>query len=319
MIKLLPCLFAGWLALAPTAAAAQTTTLVVPFAAGGPTDLIGRLLARELTTGLGQSVVVENVGGAGGTIGTARVAGARPDGTTVLLGNIGHATAPYLYARLPYRPDADFQPIGLVVDVPMTLVGRANIPAANVADLRAWATANRGRVTIAHAGVGASSQLCALLVMRAFGETFAQISYTGTARALSDVAGGHVDLLCDQVTNTAAQISAGRVRGYAVTSARRLPMLPDVPTMAEAGLGEAAVVVWHGLYAPAATPPDTVNRLSGALRAVLSSEGVIARLTDIGATPVDAADATPDALRRHLAAELARWKTVLEEAGVQPQ
>lgn len=312
-------LLAGLMALFAGAAHAQVTTLVVPFAAGGPTDLIGRLLARELGTVLGQTIVVENVGGAGGTIGTARVASARPDGNTILLGNIGHAIAPYLYAHLPYRSVEDFQPVGLVVDVPMTLVGRTGIPASNIGELRAWAAANRDRITIAHAGVGASSQLCALLVMRELGETFAQVSYTGTARALSDLVGGHIDLLCDQITNTAPQIADGKVRGFAITSAGRLPALPDMPTMREAGIAGAAVVVWHGLYLPAATPPAVVARYSEALQTVLRSEGVMARLTEIGAAPVSPADATPDALRSHLAAELARWKPVIEEAGVKPQ
>ena len=307
------------LLLSAQGASSQAVSLIVPFAAGGPTDLVGRLLAREMGEVLGQQIVVENVGGAGGTIGTARAAAARPDGNTFLLGNIGHAIAPYLNARLPYRPVEDFQPIGLVVDVPMTLVGKPGLPARTISELREWVAANRGRITIAHAGLGASSQLCALLVMRALGDNFTQVSYTGTARALSDVAGGHVDLLCDQVTNAAAQIGGGQVRGFFVSSGERLPVLPDVPTMREIGLADAAVVVWHGLYAPAATPPDMVARLSNALQAVLRSDSVRARLAEIGASPVPASDATPEALRDHLAAELVRWKIVIEEAGLRPQ
>jgi tripartite-type tricarboxylate transporter receptor subunit TctC len=313
-------LFASLILLAVTAVAAvaQPMVLVVPYAAGGPTDLIGRMLAREMGPILGRTIVVENVAGAGGTVGSARVARAAPDGNTLLLGNIGHATAPYLYAQLPYRAVESFEPVGLVVDVPMTLVGRPGLPAATLAELKPWLAANRGKVTIAHAGVGASSQLCALLVMKALGETFNQVAYSGTAQALNDVIGGHVDLLCDQATTTGTQIREGKVKAFGVTSGARIDALPAVPTLRESGFPEAEFAVWHGLYLPAGTAPETVETVSAALREALRVEAVSARLMELGAVPARTEAATPPALRAHLAAELARWQQVLEAAGVKP-
>lgn len=296
----------------------QPVVLVVPFAAGGPTDLIGRMLAREMAPLLGRTMVVENIGGAGGTIGTARVARAAPDGNTILLGNIGHATAPFLYARLPYRPIEDFAPVGLVVDVPMTVVGRPGLPADTIAGLRPWLAANRGKVTIAHAGVGASSQLCALLLMRALGENFNQVAYSGTAQALNDVIGGHVDLLCDQATTTGSQIREGKVRAFGVTSAARVEALPEVPTLREAGLENAQFNVWHGLYLPTGTPAAVVSRMSEVLREALNLEAVSVRLMELGAVPAKPTAATPEALRDHLAAELQRWQPVIEASGARP-
>jgi tripartite-type tricarboxylate transporter receptor subunit TctC len=302
----------------PVAAQNQPVVLVVPYAAGGPTDLIGRMLAREMGPLLGRQVIVENVGGAGGTIGSARVAKAAPDGQMILLGNIGHATAPFLYAKLPYRAVEDFEPVGLVVDVPMTLVGRPDLPARTIPELKTWLAANRGKVTIAHAGVGASSQLCALLVMRALGENLNQVAYSGTGPALNDVLGRHVDLLCDQATTTGAQVREGKVKAFAVTSPARVETLPEVPTLRESGLAEAEFAVWHGLYLPAGTPLEIVARVSTALREALKMEAVSVRLMELGATPARPEATTPAALRAHLATELARWQVVLEAAAVKP-
>jgi tripartite-type tricarboxylate transporter receptor subunit TctC len=302
----------------PVAAQGQPIVLVVPYAAGGPTDLIGRMLAREMGPLLGRQMIVENVAGAGGTVGSARVAKAPPDGQTILLGNIGHATAPWLYPRLPYRAVEDFEPVGLVVDVPMTLVGRPNLPASTLPELKAWLVANRGKVTIAHAGVGASSQLCALLVMRALGENLNQVAYGGTGPALNDVVGRHVDLLCDQATTTGAQVREGKVKAFAVTSPARVETMLNVPTLRESGLAEAEFSVWHGLYLPAGTPPDVVTRVSTALREALKMEAVSVRLMELGATPARPEATIPAALRGHLATELARWQMVFEAAGVKP-
>lgn len=298
---------------------AQQMVLVVPYAAGGPTDVVGRLIAREMSRILGQPIVVENVAGAGGTVGAARVAKAQPDGQTILLSNIGHATAPALYARLPFRAEEDFEPIGLVVDVPMTLIGRPNLPAETVADLKVWAADNRGRVTIAHAGTGASSQLCALLVMRAIGTEFVQVPYSGTAQALNDVLGRHVDLLCDQTSNTGGQIREGKVRVFGVTSPARIDTLPAVPTLREAGLPDAEVSVWHGLYAPRGTPAATLERLSEALKSALATEAVSGRFVELGGVPAKPEAATPAALKAHLAAEIQRWRQIIQAAGVKPQ
>ena len=290
-------------------------SLVVPFAAGGPTDLVGRLIAMEMSRKLGQQVVVENVAGAGGTTGAARVARAAPDGHTILLSNIGHASSATLYRRLPYQPVDDFAPIGLVVDVPMTLVGRPDIPVADAAGLADYVRANPGKVSIAHAGIGASSQLCSLLLMTALQQPIVSVPYTGTAAALNDVVGKRVDLLCDQTTNTTSQINAGAVKAFGLTTKERLSTLPAVPTLAETGLPGVEISVWHGLYAPKGTPPALVERLADALRMALMAPVVTTRFADLGGVAASPDAATPDALRTKLVGEITRWKPVIEAAG----
>lgn len=289
--------------------------LVVPFAAGGPTDLVGRLIAMEMSRKLGQQVVVENVGGAGGTTGAARVARAAPDGHTLLLSNIGHASSATLYRRLPYQPVDDFAPIGLVVDVPMTLVGRPDIPVDSASGLAAYVRANPGKVSIAHAGIGASSQLCSLLLMSALQQPIVSVPYTGTAAALNDVVGKRVDLLCDQTTNTTGQINGKAVKAFGLTTEARLETLPGVPTLAEAGLAGVEISVWHGLYAPKGTPPEQIEKLADALRTALATPVVTARFSDLGGVPAKADAATPTALRDKLTSEITRWKPVIEAAG----
>lgn len=307
---------AGWQReAAAQGAATRPIVLVVPFAAGGPTDLVGRLIAMEMSRKLGQQVVVENVGGAGGTTGAARVARAAPDGHTILLSNIGHASSATLYRRLPYQPVDDFAPIGLVVDVPMTLVGRPDIPVDSAAGLAAFVRANPGKVSIAHAGVGASSQLCSLLVMSALQQPIVSVPYTGTAAALNDVVGKRVDLLCDQTTNTTGQINGKAVKAFGLTTAARLETLPGVPTLAEAGLAGVEISVWHGLYAPKGTPPEQIEKLADALRTALATPVVTARFSDLGGVPANADAATPTALRDKLTSEITRWKPVIEAAG----
>jgi tripartite-type tricarboxylate transporter receptor subunit TctC len=303
-------------------ASAQTQTgstrpisLVVPFAAGGPTDLVGRLIAMEMSRKLGQQIVVENVAGAGGTTGAARVARAAPDGHTILLSNIGHASSATLYRRLPYQPVDDFAPIGLVVDVPMTLVGRPDIPVANAAGLADYVRANSGKLSIAHAGIGASSQLCSLLLMTALQQPIVSVPYTGTAAALNDVVGKRVDLLCDQTTNTTSQINAGAVKAFGLTTKERLATLPGLPTLTEAGLPGVEISVWHGLYAPVGTPPALVERLADALRMALMAPVVTTRFADLGGVAASPDAATPGALRNKLTSEITRWKPVIEAAG----
>ncbi len=290
-------------------------TLVVPFAAGGPTDLVGRLIALEMSRKLGQQIVVENVAGAGGTTGAARVARAAPDGHTILLSNIGHASSATLYRRLPYQPIDDFAPIGLVVDVPMTLVGRPDIPVENAAGLADYVRAHSGKISIAHAGIGASSQLCSLLLMSALQQPIVSVPYTGTAAALNDVVGKRVDLLCDQTTNTSSQINTGAVKAFGLTTKERLPTLPGVPTLAEAGLPGVEISVWHGLYAPNSTPSAIIERLADALRMALMAPVVTSRFADLGGVPADAAAASPAALKERLVNEIARWRPVIERAG----
>ena len=295
----------------------RPVTLVVPFAAGGPTDTLARLVAASMSGGLGQQVTVENVGGAGGTLGAARVAKAPPDGYTLLLHNISQATSDSLYRDLPYDPVAGFAPIGLIADVPMTIIGRKDFPASDLAGLVAHLKANPERVTMGNAGTGVSSHLCGMLLTSATGTSVTEVSYKGTAPALTDLLGGQIDLLCDQTTNTTGHIREGTVRAFAVTATERLATLPDLPTTAEAGVPDAAIAVWHGLYAPAGTPAAVIDRLAQALQAAVADPAVVTRLADLGAMPVPAEQATPAALQAHLAAEIAKWAPILQAAGVQ--
>lgn len=292
-------------------------TVVVPFAAGGPTDTLARLVAASMSGGLGQQVTIENVGGAGGTLGAARVAKAPPDGYTLLLHNISQATSDSLYRDLPYDPVAGFAPIGLIADVPMTIIGRKDFPASDLAGLVAHLKANPEGVTMGNAGTGVSSHLCGMLLTSATGTSVTEVSYKGTAPALTDLLGGQIDLLCDQTTNTTGQIREGTVRAFAVTATERLATLPDLPTIAEAGVPDAAIAVWHGLYAPAGTPAAVIDRLAQALQAAVVDPAVVTRLADLGAMPVPAERATPAALQAHLAAEIAKWAPILQAAGVQ--
>ena len=300
------------LALPASAQTSRPVTLVVPFAPGGPTDFVGRLVARKMSEQTGRSVVVENIGGAGAAIGTARVAKAQPDGNTLLLGNIGHAIAPSLSASLPFHPVDDFEPIGLVVDVPMVLVGRKGLPARNAQELAAYIRANPGKVSIGHAGVGVSSHVCSLLIESVLQVKLVSIPYKGTAPAMNDVLSGNLDLLCDQVTTAGAQIASGTVTPFGLTTKTRSPAMPDVPTLAEAGLPGVDIAVWHGLYAPKGTPQPVIAGLSQALRDVVTNGEVAMRLAELGAMPVAAEAATPQALREHLAREMARWAPIIK-------
>jgi tripartite-type tricarboxylate transporter receptor subunit TctC len=301
-------------------AAAQTypnrpITMVVPFAAGGPTDTVARLIGQSMTQTLGQQVVIENVGGAGGTLGAARVAKATADGYTVLLHHIGHATSATLYRKLPYDTIGDFEPIGLVTDVPMTIIAKKDLPPNNFQELVAFMKANRDKVSLANAGVGAASHLCGMLFQSAIQTVVTTVPYRGTGPAMNDLTGGHVDVMCDQTTNTTGQITAGAVKAYAVTAPARLATLPNLPTVGEAGMPQLEVAVWHGLYAPKGTPKPAIDRLTAALQAALQDATVKARFADLGTEPVALARATPDALRAHLTAEIDRWAPIIKAAG----
>ena len=293
----------------------RTITMVVPFAAGGPTDTVARLLAQSMGKTLRQQIIVENVGGAGGTIGAARVAKATPDGYTIFLHHIGQSTAPSLYRKLSYDPVGGFEPIGLVTDVPMTLVARKDFPAKDFREFLAYVKANKDKVTYANAGLGSASHLCGMLFMSAIGTDLTTVPYKGTGPAMNDLLGGQVDFMCDQTTNTTSQIKGGKIRAYAVTTKTRVASLPTLPTLNESGLPGFEVAVWHGMYAPKATPKPVVDKLSGALRAALKDPAVIKRFADLGTEPVAEARATPEALRTHLQSEIARWKPIITKAG----
>ncbi|MGO4638483.1 tripartite tricarboxylate transporter substrate-binding protein [Mesorhizobium sp. 2RAF45] len=293
----------------------RTITVVVPFAAGGPTDTVTRLVAEAMSKDLGQQVIVENVGGAGGTLGAGRVANADPDGYTLLLHHIGMATSATLYRKLAYDTLNAFEYVGLVTEVPMTIIGRKDLPPTDLKGLVDCANANKDSITVANAGIGAASHLCGMLFMSAIGTPLVTVPYKGTGPAMTDLLGGQVDIMCDQTTNTTKQIQGGTIKAYAVTSPERLDVLKDVPTTIEAGLPAVQVGIWHGLYAPKGTPAEITDRLSKSLQVALKDPNVIARFAELGTRPSSEADATPAALKAKLESEIARWKPIIEAAG----
>ena len=310
------------LLLAATAASAQTAyperpvTVLVPHAAGGPTDTVARLIAEAMSGTLGQQLVVENAGGAGSTLGTARAARAEPDGYTLLLNHVAQASSATLYRNLAYDPDGAFDGIGRITDVPMTIVARGDFPASSIAELIAYLRANQDRVTYAHAGVGSASHLCGMLFMAAIDVPLTSVAYKGTGPAMTDLLGGQVDVMCDQTTNTTNPIRSGKIKGYAVTTKERLAVLPDLPTLDESGLDGFEMTVWHGLYAPAGTPPAIIQALSAALQAAVQDPKVKERFADLGTVPVPPEQATPAAMDALLAAEIVKWRPIIAAAGV---
>jgi len=295
---------------------AKVITLIVPFAAGGPTDTVARLLAQPMGALLKQQVIIENVVGAGGTIAANRVAKAAPDGYTIFIHHIGHSTAPALYRKLPYNSLTDFEPIGMVNEVPMTLVAKKDFPPKDLKEMIAYIKANKDKVTLANAGLGAASHLCGMLFMTAVQTEFTTVPYEGTGPAMNDLLGGQVDFMCDQTTNTTSQIKAERVKVYGVTSKKRVASLPNVPTLDEAGLKGFEVSVWHALYAPKGTPAGVIEKLTQALQAGLKDPTVKQRHAELGAEVVTENRATPTALRAHLKAEIEKWGAIIKKAGV---
>ncbi|WP_442578204.1 tripartite tricarboxylate transporter substrate-binding protein [Mesorhizobium sp. ASY16-5R] len=293
----------------------RTITVVVPFAAGGPTDTVTRLVAEAMSKDLGQQIVVENVGGAGGTLGAGRVASADPDGYMLLLHHIGMATAATLYRKLAYDTLNAFDYVGLVTEVPMTIVARKDFEPADLKGLVEYAKANADKVTVANAGIGAASHLCGMLFMSAIQTPLVTVPYKGTGPAMTDLLGGQVDIMCDQTTNTTKQILGGTIKAYAVTTPKRLDVLPDVPTTDEGGLPGMQVAIWHGLYAPKGTPAEVTERLSKSLQLALKDPNVVARFAELGTVPSPEPDATPAALKAKLEGEITRWKPIIEAAG----
>jgi tripartite-type tricarboxylate transporter receptor subunit TctC len=291
-------------------------TFVVPFSAGGPTDTVTRLIAEPMAEELGVSIIVQNVEGAGGTIAAGEVAQANPDGYTVLMHHIGMSTAPALYADLGYVPLEDFETIGLVTEVPMTIVARSDFEPETMEELVDYVKENADSITLANAGIGAASHLCGLLLQEALGVELTEVPYEGTGPALTDLVAGQVDLMCDQTTNTTGQIKAGEIKAYAVTTEEPVESLPDLPTTADAGLEDLQVGVWHGLYVPAETPDEIVQKLSDALKVALGDENVISQLGELGAAPSSEEDATPEAHRQLLEEQTELWAPIIEEAGV---
>jgi tripartite-type tricarboxylate transporter receptor subunit TctC len=280
---------------APNAASAQgfptrPITLVVPAAAGGPTDTVARLIAESMSRTLGQTVVVENVGGAGGTIGMARVAKATPDGYTIAVWHVGQATAPALYDGLKYDVVNDFDHLGRITDVPMTLVSKTPFPANNVTELLAWIKSEAAKASYGHAGIGSASHLCALVLLK--------------------------DIMCDQTTNTTNHINAGKIKGYAVTTKFKVSSVPQLPTLDSGAIPGFDVSAWHAMWAPKGLPKDIADKFVAALQTALKDQKVAERFASLGTEPVAPALATPDALKSHLAAEVKRWDAVIKAAGV---
>ena len=294
----------------------KVITMVVPYAAGGPTDTVARLIAGPMSKTLTQQVIIENVLGAGGTIAANRVAKSSPDGYSILIHHIGMSTAPALYRKLPFNPITDFEPIGLINEVPMTLVAKRDFPAKDLKELIAYVKANKDKLNYANAGLGAASHLCGMLFMSAIQTEVTTVPYNGTAPAMNDLLGGQVDFMCDQTTNTTSQIKAEKVNVYGVTTKKRVASLPNVPTMDEAGLKGFEVSVWHGLYAPKGTPKAVIDKLVNSLHVALKDENVKQRFAELGAEPVAENRATPAARGAHLKAEIDKWSPIIKKAGV---
>jgi tripartite-type tricarboxylate transporter receptor subunit TctC len=290
--------------------------MVVPFAAGGPTDTLGRNLAEQMGKNLKRQVIIDNTGGAGGTIGVNKVAKSKPDGYMLLLHHIGMSTAPALYRSLPFNPMNDFEFIGQVADVPMTVLAKKTLPPNNFTEFVTYLKANKEKMTYGNAGIGAASHLCGLLLMSALQTDVQTIAYKGTGPAMTDLLGGQIDFMCDQTTNTTGHIQAKSVKVYGVTSAKRVPSLAEIPTLQEQGLKGFEVVVWHGLYAPKGTPKPVLDKLNAALRAAIQENGFKQAMAKLGSTPVSLEKATPEGLRNHLKAEIDRWTPIIKKAGV---
>jgi tripartite-type tricarboxylate transporter receptor subunit TctC len=314
-------LLATAVALTATAAVAypeKPITIVVPFAAGGPTDKVARDLAEALRKPMGnQPIIIENVGGAGGTLGHTKVAKAANDGYTLLLAHIGMSTAPALYRNLQYKTLEDFEYLGMVNEVPMTLIGRSTLPANNMPELMKWMEANKGKINLANAGLGAASHLCGLLFQQGIKIDMTTVPYKGTGPAMTDLLGGQVDLMCDQTTNTTSQIEAGKVKAFAVTTSKRLttPALAKLPTLDESGLKGFNVSIWHGLYAPKGTPKAVQDKVNGALRVALKDADFIKRQEALGAVIVTDNRLDGAEHKKFVEAEINKWGPAIKAAG----
>lgn len=295
----------------------KNLTIVVPFSAGGPTDRVARDLAEALRKPLNATVVVDNTAGAGSSIGTARVARATPDGYTLLLNHIGMSTMPALYRKLTFNVSTDFEYLGLINEVPMTLIARPNMEAKNYKELSGWIDQNKGKINLGHAGLGSASHLCGLLYQSALQIDMTPVPYKGTAPAITDLIGGQIDLLCDQTTNTTSQIEGKKVKAYAVTTAQRLnnPLYKDLPTLAESGLKNFQVTIWHGLYAPKGTPAEVVSKINSALKVALKDPDFIKKQNGLGAIVVTDKRIEPAEHKKFVQAEIDKWGPIIKAAG----
>ena len=297
----------------------KPVSIIVPFAAGGPTDRVARDLAEALRKQFGNvSVVVDNVAGAGSSIGATKAMRANPDGYTLLLNHIAMSTMPGLVRNLPFKVETDFEYLGMINDVPMTVITKPSMPANNWKELTAWIAANKGKINLGNAGVGSASHLCGLLLQTALQTDMTPVPYKGTAPAITDLIGGQIDLMCDQTTNTTSQIEAKKVKAFAVTTSHRLttPALKDLPTLQESGLKDFEVTIWHGLYAPKGTPPDVLAKISTAMKAALKDPDFIKKEEGLGAVVVTDKRMEPAEHKKFVQAEIAKWTPIIKAAGV---
>jgi tripartite-type tricarboxylate transporter receptor subunit TctC len=316
--RAIACLFGLHLAV-PWGAQAQgypsrPITVVVPFPAGGPSDVVARTVTEQMGTILGQSMVIENVGGAGGTLGSARVASAPPDGYTLLAGSMGsHVAAPVLTPNVKYDSERDFEPIGFTAHAPAVVVARKDFPAKDLREFVDYLRKNGEAVKQAHGGIGASSHMACLLFTASSGVKPVLVAYRGTAPAMNDLVGGHVDFFCEQAVSVAPQISAGTIKAYGVSARERLAILPDVPTAREAGI-DYEMSIWAGIFAPRGTPKNAVDKLAHALDQALDDPNVKKRLADLGGSLPSKDERTPAKFEAFVKAEIARWSPILKAA-----
>jgi tripartite-type tricarboxylate transporter receptor subunit TctC len=308
-------------ALTPSSVTAQDypskpVSLIMPYSAGGPGDTLTRIVGQGLTKVFGKQFLVENAAGAGGTIGSTKVANAKPDGHTLLMIHISHATNPALYPKLPYDPVNSFEPVGIVADLPMAFVARKDFPASNFQELLAYVKANKDDVKYGHAGIGSASHLCGLLFFSAIETAVTTVPYKGTGPAMNDLLGGQIDFMCDQTLNVVSPIRAGRIKPYAVTSKTKVDVLPDLPTVDASGVPGFEVSIWYALYAPTRTPKPVIEKLTAGLQQALNDPEVKVKLADLGAVPASAEKAQPEALRALLTAEIEKWTPIIQKAGV---
>eukprot|EP01032_Pedospumella_encystans_P031115 gene31115-35116_t len=298
--------------------AGKTLNLIVPYPAGGGSDINARLAAPELSRLLGQPAVIDNVPGAGSSIGAAKVARAAPDGYTLLLNHIAMSTIPTLVRNVPFKVESDFEYLGIINDVPMTLIAKPSLPANNYKELTDWIAANKGKINLGNAGVGSASHLCGLLYQSAMKTEMTPVPYKGTAPAITDLIGGQIDLLCDQTTNTSPQIEGKKVKAYAVTTPKRLtvPLLKDLPTLQESGLKDFQVTIWHGLYAPKGTPAPVLKKLNDALKVALKDPDFLKKEEALGAVVAVDGRIEPDGHKKFVQAEIAKWSPIIKAAGV---
>jgi tripartite-type tricarboxylate transporter receptor subunit TctC len=297
----------------------RVITIVVPFSAGGPTDRVARDLAEAMRKPMGGiSIVVDNAAGAGGSIGANKVAKANADGYTLLLHHVGMSTMPTLVRNIPFKVESDFEYLGMINDVPMTLIGKPSLAANNYKELAGWIAQNKGKINLGNAGVGSASHLCGLLFQNALKVDMTPVPYKGTAPAMTDLIGGQIDIMCDQTTNTTSQIEAKKVKAFAVTTDKRLttPALKDLPTLQESGLKDFQVTIWHGLYAPKGTPADVQKKLNDALKSALKDPEFIKKQEGLGAVVVADKRAEPAEHKKFVAAEIAKWSPIIKAAGV---